>query len=94
MIKEQRIAEKLIAQTDIMEGNCERRYERGCVANAKLEKTQKIKQMYMKRLEKETKDFKLIGSVKNSNDKSVKKKLYSSSIGEFKSLRTTGGVHA
>ena len=98
LIKEQRIAtEKLIAQTDIMEREIAKGVTKEDVLQMrKLEKAQKVKQMYIERLEKETKDFKAYRQgVKNNENliNRLEKKLYSSSGGEFKSLRTTGGVH-
>ena len=48
------------------------------------------KKMYIERLEKETKDVKAYRHVKNNENYDKHRKTFSSSGGEFKSLRTTG----
>ena len=98
LIKEQRIAtEKIVRQTDIMEGEIAKGITKEDVLQMKkLEKAQKVKQLYIERLENETKDYKAYRNGVKNNEKLInrlEKKLYSNSGGDVNSIRMIGGVN-
>jgi hypothetical protein len=97
LIKEQRIAtEKIIRQTDIMEGEIAKGITKDdAVQMKKLEKAQSIKKLYIERLEQETKDYEAYRNGVKNNEKLIhrlEKKLYSNTGGNIKSVRVIGGV--